>query len=224
SKIMTVLCGLLLFFSFINMQSVIAADNKLEDLHIHVYIHNDGSATITEQRQATLSEGTENYIVIGNLGASTIRDFTVSEEGETYEFIDPWDINASRTNKTFKNGIIKETNHYELIWGIGDYGSHHYVVQYTITDFIKQLDDSQILFWRFVNDQTNIPPENVTVEIETEKEISEAEEGIWGFGFEGDVQFANGKVVAKSDRPLKKKDYVTILVKFPDDQFGTTDV
>lgn len=35
----------------------------LEDLEIKVYINNDGSARIVEERKAYLSEGTENYIV-----------------------------------------------------------------------------------------------------------------------------------------------------------------
>src|SRR5699024_2171437 len=89
---------------------------------------------------------------------------------------------------------------------------------------IKQLDDSQVLFWRFVNDYTNIPPERVTVEIETDKKLNDSDEKIWAFGFEGDIQFADGKVIAKSEKPLKKKDYVTVLIKFSKNRFGTTDL
>src|SRR5699024_10647209 len=56
-------------FSF---NKVHASDHKLEDLHIDVVIKNDGSAEITEKRTAHLTEGTEIYIVIENLGKSEI--------------------------------------------------------------------------------------------------------------------------------------------------------
>src|SRR5699024_1076242 len=65
-------------FSF---NKVHASDHKLEDLHIDVVIKNDGSAEITEKRTAHLTEGTENYIVIENLGKSEIIDFVVREDG-----------------------------------------------------------------------------------------------------------------------------------------------
>lgn len=215
---------ILTLLNVINNDHVVnAAVHKLEDLHIHVSIEEDGHAKIIETRKVDLSEGTENYIVIENLGKSTIRDFTVTENGEVYEFIENWNIDASREEKTFKNGLITTNNGYELSWGIGDYGKHEYVVEYVITDFIKQLKDAQILFWRFVNDQTNIPPENVTVEIETDKQLSDEEERIWAFGFPGDIHFTDGKVTATSSEPLKKSDYVTILVQFTDDIFSTED-
>src|SRR5690625_1031126 len=210
-------------FNIWNIEEVEAADHKLEDLHIHVTIASDGSAKIVERRVADLSEGTENYIVIENLGRSTIRDFIVKEDGKTYEYIDNWDIDASREEKAFKNGLITTDNGYELSWGIGEYGKHEYVVEYVITDFIKQLEDSQMLFWRFVNDQTNIPPEKVTVEIETDKQLSEEQERIWAFGFPGDVHFVDGKVIATSSEPLHAADYVTILEQFTDEIFATED-
>src|SRR5690625_1816279 len=75
----------LLLFQFFNLEEV-AAKDKLESQYIHVFINEDGSARITEKRVAYLTEGTENYIVIGNLGESTILDFVVSENGKTYQY------------------------------------------------------------------------------------------------------------------------------------------
>src|SRR5690625_3774279 len=210
-------------FNIWNIEEVQAAEHKLEELHIHVDISRDGSAQIVEKRLVDLSEGTENYIVIENLGESTIRDFIVTEDGKTYEYLDHWDIDASREEKAFKNGLITTEDGYELSWGIGEYGKHEYVVEYVITDFIKQLEDSQILFWRFVNDQTNIPPEKVTVEIETDKHLSEEQERIWAFGFPGDVHFVDGKILAPSSEAVHAADHVTILVQFPDELFTTQD-
>src|SRR5699024_9332050 len=211
------------FISLVNADTTHAAEHRLENLHIQVIIDDNGDAKIVETRHATLSEGTENYIVIGNLGKSEIKDFKVTEDGREYEFLEKWDLNASREEKAFKNGIISTGDGYELSWGIGDYGDHVYVVEYVVTDFIKQLKDAQILFWRFVNDEQNIPPENVTVEIESSKHFSEEEERIWAFGFTGDINFSSGKVVAQSSKALTAANYVTILVEFEDGLFGTND-
>src|SRR5690625_1390654 len=211
------------FFSFLGIDTAHAA-HKLESQHIHVFINDDGSANITETRIADLSEGTENYIVIENLGKSTIQNFSVTENGQQYEYVDNWNIDASREEKTFKNGIINTSDGYELAWGIGDYGRHEYVLQYTITDFIKQVDDAQMLFWQFVNPGTNIPPENVTVEIEANKQISAGEEGIWAFGYHGDIHIVDGKVIANSSQPLSSDNYVTILVEFNQGVFSTNDI
>src|SRR5699024_8664964 len=204
-------------------EEVHAAEHKLEDINIHVMIHKNGSARITETRKGQFSQDTENFIVINNLSKSKIKDFVVRENGETYQNIDDWDVKASREEKSFRNGIIETKKGYELAWGIGEYGSHEYQLEYTVTNFIKQLEDSQILFWRFVNDKTNIPPEHVTVEIETDKDFNEEEEKIWAFGFSGDIYFDNGKVIASSNQALDDNDYVTVLIKLEDSLFQAED-
>ncbi len=214
----------ILLCSVLNPMNSSAATHELEELNIQVELNKDGSALIKEHRIATLSEGTENYIIIGNLGESTIKDFSVTENGTTYEYVDNWNIDATREEKINKNGIVKERDHYELAWGIGEYGKHEYHLQYTVTDFIKQLDDSQMLFWQFVNDETNIPPQRVTVEIEADKPLTEDEERIWAFGFEGDIHFEDDKIIARNDSPLNSSEYVTILAQFPNNEFTTNDV
>src|SRR5699024_5308945 len=142
-----------------------------------------------------------------------------------YEFIDNWNIDASREDKVFKNGIIETNNGYELVWGLGEYGKHLYELQYTVTDFIKQVDGpEQILFWRYVNDELNTPPEKLTIEIETDKALTEENEKIWAFGFDGNIRFhEDGKVVAISYKPLKSKNYATVLLAFSDGLFQTSD-
>ena len=214
----------LLVTGIFSLGEVNASTHELEELDIHVFIEEDGSAIITEKRVAMLSEGTESYIIIGNLGESTITDFKVYEDGKVYDYVEDWDVDWTREKKTFKNGVIEDNEHYELVWGIGEYGKHEYELTYTVTDFIKQLEDSQMLFWQFVNSETNIPPQNVTVTIETDQRLAEESERIWAFGFEGDIHFKDGKIVAKSNRPLSESDYVTILTEFPNSNFETNDV
>ncbi len=198
-----------------------AQGDALKSLDIDVYINNDGSANIREKRVVNLVKGTENYIVIQNLGKSKIENFKVSEKGQDYGFTKPWKVNDSREAKTYKNGIIKTGKGYELCWGIGEYGMHEYIIEYTVTNFIKGLEDSQILFWRFVNDEMNIPPEKVTVSINGFDTYSDEKQKIWAFGFDGSVNFEQGRVVAKSNRALTADDYVTILLKFDEGMYAT---
>ena len=109
---------------FISSPAALAKDHFLQELDIHVLLAKDGSARITERRAAVLNQDTENFIVIGNLGKSTIRDFTVQEDGRVYTYLEKWDIKASREEKAYKNGIIFKNGQYELCWGIGAYGAH----------------------------------------------------------------------------------------------------
>ena len=208
-----------MMMSLFGSNNVNAQGNELENLEINVFIKNDGSAVIREQRVVNLTEGTENYIVIDNLGKSKITDFKVAESGKQYEFLNSWNIKDSRQNKAFKNGIINTANGYELSWGIGEYGRHEYVLEYTVTDFIKNLEDSQMMFWQFLNSKTNIPPKKVTVSIESEKLFNKQDQKVWGFGFEGNVEFRDGKVFAESTKPLDSNNYVKILLKLDKGMF-----
>ena len=119
--------------------------------------------------------------------------------------------------------MIETANGYELLRGIGEYGKHEYIVSYTITNFIKQLEDGQMLFWRFVNDQMNIPPEKVTVEIRANMDFTEKNERIWGFGFPGNIEFIEGKVIAENSESLNQDHYVTVLIQFTEEIFQTDD-
>ena len=210
----------MLLFVF-SMGNVYAADHRLESQDINVFINPDGSAIIREHRVANLVEGTESYIVIDNVGNSKIRDFKVIENGVQFQNNDNWDIGGSRESKKDRSGIIQTSSGYELSWGVGEYGRHEYELEYTITNFVEQLTDSQMVFWQFVNPDTNIPPERVKVTIMSENEFTPENEKIWGFGFAGDVVFSEGKVVATSNRALSSNENVTILLKLPDGMFAT---
>jgi predicted membrane protein DUF2207 len=220
-KFLSIFLILIFIFSALN---VYASDHRLESLNINVYVNEDGSARITENRIANLTEGTENYIVIENLGRSEIKDFIVYENGEAFEYVDSWNINASREEKTGKNSILTTSSGYELSWGIGEYGRHDYTLEYTITNFVKELEDSQMIFWQFVNPDTNIPPEQLEIVIESEHNFNAEEEKIWGFGFGGNIEFQDGKIVATSNGALSRQNYATVLTKLPQGMFETQDI
>ena len=75
---------LVLLASAINL----SAYSSLNSLDIRVVLSRNGDAHITETRKMDIGwEGTECYIVIGNLEGSQIRDFMVKDEtGHRYEY------------------------------------------------------------------------------------------------------------------------------------------
>ena len=114
-----------------------AAQHELRDLDIQVELADNGDATITETRQMTIGdEGTECYIVIGNLNNSRITSLQVSDEtGTTYVTEDgDWNVDRSRSEKANRCGIHTTSNGYELCWGVGTSGEHIYQVAYNITN------------------------------------------------------------------------------------------
>lgn len=208
--------GLLVFPSIVSF----ASPHELNQLNINVFIDENGSARITEYRKSNLSEGSENYIVINNTQDSKIIDFSVEENGRLYESIDNWDVNASREAKAFKNGIIKTKYGYELAWGIGEYGPHEVTLKYTITNFVKNFQESQGMFWEFISG-TNIPPKDVNLVIESDKSFTNSNSNIWAFGFEGNIEFRDNKIVARNSRAFDTSDYLTVLVEFEEALFNS---
>lgn len=211
---------IILVFS-IGLSSVSFAEaHQLEKLNMNVFINEDGSATITENRVSYLSEGTENYIGIKNLGDSKITNFKVIEDGREYEYIENWDIDASREEKAFKNGIIETSDGYELAWGIGDYGPHEVTLEYTVTNMVKNFQETQGIFWEFIM-KTNLPPEIASLVIESDKEFTDANSNIWAFGYEGNIGFSGNKIMARSSEAFDSSDYLTVLVEFEEPLFNS---
>lgn len=192
--------------------------------NIYVRIYENGSADIVSFRKCLMTRGTENFIPIGNLGASVISNFSVSEYGKDFEYVSNWNINASREQKTNKCGIVETADGYELCWGIGDYGKHNYKISYHVSDFVKETKDAQIIFWKFINNDTNLAPKKAKVVIWAPWELGFRDNRIWSFGYEGTIKFVNGCVVAESSFPLLEKDYVTVLVEMPKGSTSTKDV
>lgn len=198
---------------------------NLYNLDISVTINDDGSADITEVRNMDLNDKTEMYIPIGNLGDSKISNFKVYEAGVDFKDASPWDINLSREEKAGKFGVVDKGDEVELCWGIGEYGKHTYVVSYHVTNIVKQLNDGQAIYWKFVNDDINPLPESVSLTIkpaDSNKDFSiDNGNKIWAFGYRGNINFSDGKIVAISTEAFDRNSKVIVLATFPDGTFNT---
>ena len=185
---------------------------------INVRINKDGSADIESIMDYQPTKGTEYYIPLSNLGKSEIVNFRVSEfdngEEVLYEKVDSWDSKLSREEKAKKSGIVKTDKGYELCFGFGEYQRRTFILRYRVTDFIKLLKDSDMIYWQFVNKGLSASPGEVKLTISKEDgKFDETNSKIWAFGNKGTIVFSEGNIVFESLTGLTSSNYVTVLVK-----------
>ena len=208
--------------------SPLTARPLLKDLNIQVVLSRNGDARITETRQMTIdSEGTECYIVIGNLNGSDISDLTVSDEtGRAFTYTGAWDIDRSRDWKEGKCGIVSKHNGYELCWGLGESGERTYTTSYTVTNLVKGYDDADGFNYMFVAQGVSPLPDHVKLTIEPEDTLRFTAEntGVWGFRYQGEVGFYDYRVVAESSEPFEGRSAMIVMCRFNKGMFEPADV
>ena len=210
----------LFFYSFVLLflPSVTLAGPILHDLDMTVRLADNGDARITEVRRMHIdSEGTECYIVIGNLGQSEVTDLTVTDEtGRRFDNIGSWDIDASRSRKAGRCGYVYKSNGYELCWGLGDEGERTYIVSYTVTRLVHGYDDADGFNFMFV--AQNIKPlaqhAKITFEREDGEDIPQDVVRMWAFRYNGDVQWRDGKVVAETATAMTGNEAMIVMLRF----------
>ena len=211
--ISTLLCALLLLTL---MSQVALGANKVSDINVDVGIYEDGSAYITQTWNGNFTEGTEGYFPIENLGEMSLSEFLVSDASGPYTYMKEWNVGASFEEKAGKYGLVKTNNGYELCWGISEYGEKRYAIEYKINNFVGGYTDFDGFNFQFINSGMGALPTDVTVKITMQDGINldANNAGIWAFGFDGQINFENGNVVAYTKKPLSSKtDSVIILLQ-----------
>lgn len=225
-KLKKLVLVLSIFFAVLLPIPVFASSNDLIEIKMEVYINQDGVARISETWKMDVVEGTENYKVFKNLYGSTIDDFSVvDEKGTTYQYLDEWDVDASRQEKKDKCGIVETDSGYELCYGVGDYGQHSYTMTYTITPFVNQYTDSQGFNWQLISEDMDPSPEEMEIIIKSDYQFYDKDTNIWGFGYEGQVIFDDNGAIIMKNRDLNNNrlgdiNYVNILVQVPDGTYN----
>ena len=177
--------------------------HEIESIEITVVLHPNGDATITELRSAIVdNRGTEGFIKIYNLDNMQVNNFNVSDEHSgNFNFQKQWDSSqSSRSFKTGKCGINETNLGFELCWGIGDVGSHHYKISYTVTNLVQSYTDCDGFNHNFYEAE-NTPAKNAVVTIvkENGQFSKEDVQSLTLAGIEGYIKLINGKIVAKSN-------------------------
>ena len=185
---------------------------------INVRINKDGSADIESIMDFEPSKGTEYFVPVNNLGKSEIVNFKVSEikngKEVPYESLESWNTKKTREEKAKKSGVVKTDKGYELCFGFGEYQRKTFILRYRVTNFIKLLKDSDMIYWQFVNKGLSAAPGEVKLTItKGEGSFDNTNSKIWAFGNKGTIEFLDGKIVFNSLTGLTSSNYVTVLVQ-----------
>lgn len=213
-KIIPTILGI--FFLLTLMTQTALGANNVSDINVDVVIYEDGSAYITQTWNCNFAEGTECYIPIENLGEMSISEFLVSDVNGAYTFLEDWDIDAGFEEKAGKYGMVETEDGYELCWGISEYGEKRYAIEYKLNNLVGGYEDFDGFNFQFINSGMGTLPTDVTVNITTQDGITlDADNsGIWAFGFDGQINFDNGNVVAYTETPLSNdSDSVIIMLQ-----------
>jgi hypothetical protein len=162
------------------------AANQVHTMDIQALIYEDGSMYIVQNWEGSFDEGTECYIPMNGPDYLTISELKVSDENGAYETLSDWNINWSFEEKAGKCGINYTDSGYEICFGIGHYGHNRYAIEYKLDNVVAGYSDKDGVNFRFVNEQMNTTPSDVTVEIRLADgtPITDEIADIWGFVFQ----------------------------------------
>lgn len=207
----------ILIISLLFIPNVLA--NEINKISMDVFINADGSAKIKETWSVYSSSGTEIYKTYNNVGTSEFKDFKVSLNGREFTNIGSWLVNASFSDKAYKNGINYIFDGLELCFGISAYGNQTYTFEYTITDFVIELNDSQMVYWTLVPKNLSNNVDDVYIKIHSDFKYADTLD-IWGYGKYGAPAYVYDGYIEMSAQNLTLSEYMTALIKFPKGSFN----
>lgn len=191
------------------------AENNVSEIDVNVIVRDDGSCNIVQKWTGTFTEGTENYIPISLNNGIDIKNFKVYDGKGEYKFEDNWDIDAGFNDKKRKCGINPTDSGIELCFGISEYGSNVYYIEYDVEGFIKSYTDYDGTNFMFINPDMSTFPTNgrITVSLENKTPLTEENARIWAFGYEGGVVFNNGTVEAVTSKMLEGSENMIVMLR-----------
>lgn len=207
-------------FLIILLPTSVLADS-FKYINLDVNIDKNGKASVSEEWQVDERDNdySERYKRIENLKGIKIENFKASLNGQEFSEKDPWNVDENFDQKTFYYGRNDSDDAVELCWGISERGENNtYEISYDINPIIIGLNDSDMLFFKFVGSDFDPKPEKVNVKINSYEPIDK-DVKMWGFGFEGDIKNDNGSITANSTGEV---DNVNIMLKFPKGTFATS--
>jgi uncharacterized membrane protein YgcG len=206
--------GLILCFALLFSLPLPAfAANQVNTMDIQAVIYEDGSMYVTQVWEGNFSEGTESYIPMNAPDYLTISQLIVSGQNGAYETVPDWNVDWSFEEKARKCSIHDTDSGYEICFGISDYGQNRYAIEYKLDNAVGGYSNRDGVNFRFVNDGMNTTPTDVKVEIRLADgtPITEKNAEIWGFGYDGQVEFSDGAILAYTESPIYSENHVTVL-------------
>lgn len=195
---------------------------SITSIDMDIYIDKNGNAHVTETWVASPTEKTEYYHAYNNIGNSTIKDFKVKDENQSYTLID-WNVDASFNSKAYKYGYNYTSKGVELCFGKSSYKKHTYTLTYTIENFITQVSDADIIYWNLL-DSIKPSPGTVNIVIYSDTYFEDNLD-VWGYGYkDGYAYVYDGKIYLSTEGSLGTSEYMVALVKFPKGTFNTSSI
>ena len=194
---------------------VVRADT-INKVDMKINILEDGTANIVEVWNVRASGGSEWYKQMYNLGNMELSNFKVLMDGKELTYKRYWNVNDSMSEKAGYYGINYVSEGLELCFGKSDYSTHNFKLSYTLSNFVFNTDDSQVVYF------TLLPKNNInsfTVEVSSYYEFPENLD-VWGYGYKGYAYVENGKIKMSNEGSLNNE-YVVLLAKFPVGTFST---
>ena len=189
------------------------ADNAINEIRVTVTLSQDGSALFQEYWDVRAESGTELYVAREDLREMRISDLAISDEtGRQFSVLGYWDINASRMEKAGKCGINNTSYGAEICWGFGEYGNHTFNISYRISNVVVAYTDYDAFHFQVVPE--GLAPKKVSVTVIAPQSLSEDNARVWGFGFDGEIEFEDGVVQAHNNKRLSQYNSVIELLRF----------
>lgn len=210
---------LLFVFAFLFSISIVEAKNHIYNIDMDIYIDEYGNANIEEIWTVKGSDGTEWYKGLGDLGNSEISDFTVSMDGNELTYKSFWNINDSLEKKKGYYGINYSSTGPELCFGKYDFKKHEFKLNYTLSNFIFNVDDAQAIYFTFIDRLSDVDFDSFNLEVKTYYDIPDTLD-VWGYGYKGYAYVENGTIKMSNDGDMNGN-YVVLLAKFPLNTFNT---
>ncbi len=211
---------IILFLLMLLIPSFVLAD-EIYEIDMKINILKDGTANITEvwDVEAGFGGTTEWYKQMYQLGNSEVNNFKVLMDGVELKE-KTWDINETREEKAGYYGINYVNEGIELCFGIVDYERHQFTLSYSITNFIYNTFDSQVLYWTLIP-KLNMDLDKFNISVDSYYEFPDTLD-VWGYGYDGYVYVSDGKIEMNDPYyGLDDDEYVVLLAKFPLNTFET---
>ena len=203
----------------------------INNISMNVYVNSTGNANVTEiwnctsekrhyssdERHTEQTEFTHDFY---NLNNSAITNLSVSMDSIPFTITSSWDEFASFEEKAYMANITSDRDSERISFGVSEYGTHTYTIKYTITNFVNNIQDGQMINFTLLPDFYSDVLNNATINIISDFSLPDTTEA-YNFGnSNGTVSVSDEFITFNSNGSLSNNEQVKILVKFPADTFN----
>ena len=190
--------------------------DHIYSIDMDIDIDKFGNANVTEVWDVKADSGSEWYKTMYDLDGSEISNYVVFMDENQMQFDSSWNVEGTISEKKGYYGINNTIDGMELCFGKGDMNRHKFIVKYTLSNYIFNTDDSQVLYWTLI---PNITLDHFTVDVTSYYTFPDTLD-VWGYGYKGYAYVKDGKISMSEESSLNNQD-VVLLAKFPLNTFDT---